>query len=160
MEITIIKNLSLAYISSFALKCAVDLDISGHIQAYSRAMPLNDLARSIPIPPEKDSMLGRLMALLVHQGIFVQSEAGYLLTPVSELLLIEGSNMGAYVHCLTQVNFITSYDRLSEVFKDAGTSTLFQKAFDGKQFWEFVKERPNFGNTKLAQTIFIRILSL
>jgi trans-resveratrol di-O-methyltransferase len=146
MEITIIKNLSLAYISSFALKCAVDLDISGHIQAYGEAMPLNELARSIRIPPEKDSMLGRLMALLVHQGIFVQSEAGYLLTPVSELLLIEGSNMGAFVHNNTNVEFLKSWDRLSEVFTDTGTSTLFQKAFDGKQVWELLKERPNWGN--------------
>ena len=149
MEITTIKNLSLAYFSTFALKCAVDLDISGHIQAYGRAMPLKDLARSIPIPPEKDSMLGRLMELLVHQGVFMQSEAGYLLTPVSELLLIKGSNMGSYVRFGTVlVEFVKSLGSLSEVFTDSGTSTLCEKAFDGKQFWEVIKERPDIGKSK------------
>ena len=146
MEITIIKNLSVAYINTFALKCAVDLDISGCIQAYGQAMPLNELARSIPIPPEKDSMLARLMALLVHQGIFAQSEAGYLLTPVSELLLIDGSNMGAFVQNSTNENFIRSWGRLSEVFTDTGASTLFQKANNGKEVWEVLKETSNRGN--------------
>lgn len=146
MEITIIKNLSLAYFGTFALKCAADLDIAGHIQAYGRAIPLNDLARSIPIPPGKDSMLGRLMALLVHQGVFVQSKEGYLLTPVSELMLIKGSNMNAYARSTTSLVEITkSLGCLSEVFTDSGTSTLCEKAFDGKQFWEVLKERPDTG---------------
>ncbi|XP_078150590.1 trans-resveratrol di-O-methyltransferase-like [Carex rostrata] len=109
-------------------------------------MPLHELARSIPIPPEKDSMLGRIMALLVHQGIFAQSEAGYLLTPISELLLVEGSNMGIYVHMLTQVDFLQSWERLSEVLTDTGTCTLFEKTFGGKQLWELSKEEPGIGN--------------
>lgn len=148
MEMTIIRNSCLAYISSFALKCIVNLDISGRIKVYGQPMPLHELARSIPIPPEKDSMLGRIMALLVHQGIFAQSEAGYLLTPISELLLVEGSNMGIYVHMLTQVDFLQSWERLSEVLTDTGTCTLFEKTFGGKQLWELSKEEPGIGNTK------------
>ncbi|KAJ3707801.1 hypothetical protein LUZ61_011506 [Rhynchospora tenuis] len=145
MDLTRIQNLSLSNISTFALRCAVDLDISGHIQAYGRPMPLNELARSIPIPPEKDSMLGRLMTLLVHQGIFVQSEAGYQLTPASELLQTEGSNVGAYVRLVTDAEFIKIWGRLSEVLKESGEGSLFEKVFDGKQLWEFVKEKPEYG---------------
>ncbi|KAJ3698016.1 hypothetical protein LUZ61_001721 [Rhynchospora tenuis] len=144
MELTRIQNLSLAYISSFTLRCAVDLDISGHIKAYGRPMPLNELARSIPIPPEKDWMLGHLMTLLVKQDIFVQSEAGYLLTPASELTLTEGSNVGAYVRLVTEAEFIKGWDRLSEVFKDK--CTFMEKLSDGEQFWEIVKRKPKFGS--------------
>jgi Dimerisation domain len=97
MEFTRIKNLNLSFISSFALKCAIDLDIAGNIQAYGQPIPLNELARAIPTPPEKEWMLARLMTLFVHQGTFTQSEAGYMLTPMSELILTNGSNMGAYM---------------------------------------------------------------
>ncbi|KAJ3707795.1 hypothetical protein LUZ61_011500 [Rhynchospora tenuis] len=155
MELTRIQNLSLSYISSFALRCACDLDISGHVQAYGHPMPLNELARSIPIPPEKDLMLGRLMTLLVHQGVFGQSEAGYVLTPLSELILTDGSNLGAYVRAVTEVDFMKGWDRLSEVFKDTGKSTLFEKVFGGIQFWEIVKEKPEYGklfNEAMAST--------
>ncbi|KAJ3707798.1 hypothetical protein LUZ61_011503 [Rhynchospora tenuis] len=146
MDLTVVQNLSLSYISSFALRCAVDLDISGHIQAYGRPMPLNELARSIPIPPQKESMLGRLMTLLVHQGVFGQSEDGYLLTPASELLLTDGSNLGAYVRLFTQANSIKNWDRLSEVLTDTGNCTLFEKMHDGKKAWEILKDIPEYGN--------------
>ncbi|KAJ4766112.1 O-methyltransferase [Rhynchospora pubera] len=147
MDCTLIENLSLSYISSFALRCAVDLDISGRIQAYGRPIPLNELARSIPIPPEKDLMLGRLMTLLVHQGVFGQSQDGYQLTPASELLLTDGSNLGAYVRLFTQSQSTKGWNRLSEVFKDTGNCTLFEKMHDGKKAWEIVKEIPEYGNT-------------
>ncbi|KAJ1703329.1 hypothetical protein LUZ63_003108 [Rhynchospora breviuscula] len=145
MDITRIHNLDLSYISTFALRCAVDLDITGLIQAYGRPMPLNELARSIPIPPEKDSMLGRLMTLLVNKGIFAQSEAGYQLTPASELILTEGSNMGANVRFTTYAEVIKIWSRLSEVLKESGERSLFEKVFDGKNFWEFTKETPEYG---------------
>ncbi|KAJ4810790.1 O-methyltransferase [Rhynchospora pubera] len=145
MEITIIQNLNLSYIRTFALRCAVDLDITGRIQAYGRPMPLNELARSIPIPREKESMLGRLMTLLVNQGIFAQSEAGYQLTPASQLILTEGSNMGANVRFTTYAEVIKIWSRLSEVFKESGEQTLLEKVFGGKKFWEFTKEKPEYG---------------
>ncbi|KAJ4758352.1 O-methyltransferase family protein [Rhynchospora pubera] len=96
-------------------------------------------------PPEKDSMLGRLMTLLVNKGIFVQSEAGYQLTPASELILTEGSNMGANLRFTTYAEVIKIWSRLSEVFMESGERSLFEKAFDGKKFWEFTKEKPEYG---------------
>ncbi|KAF3341679.1 trans-resveratrol di-O-methyltransferase-like protein [Carex littledalei] len=145
MELTSVLNQSLTYISSFTLRCAVDLDIAGRIQAYGRPMPLNELARSIPISPEKDMMLGRLMALLVHNEVFAQDEAGYALTPFSKLILTENSNMGAFVRFVTEVAFINF--KLGEWFKngDAG-STVFMMSNDGKQVWDIAREKPEFGN--------------
>ncbi|KAJ3707800.1 hypothetical protein LUZ61_011505 [Rhynchospora tenuis] len=146
MELTRIQHTSISFISSFALRCAVDLDISGRIREHGRPMPLNELARSIPIPPEKDSMLLRLMALLVHQGYFVQSEAGYQITPLSEHISTEGSDVGAYVRLVTEVQLLKDWDRLSDVFKDTSKCTLIDKLYEGKQFFEVVKEIPKFGN--------------
>ncbi|KAJ3698436.1 hypothetical protein LUZ61_002141 [Rhynchospora tenuis] len=91
-------------------------------------------------------MLGRLMALLVHQGVFGKSEDGYQLTPASELLLTDGSNLGAYVRLFTQSQSIKDWDRLSEVFKDNSNYTLFEKKHDGKKAWEILKEIPERGN--------------
>ncbi|KAJ4813074.1 O-methyltransferase [Rhynchospora pubera] len=120
-------------------------NISGRIQAYGRPMPLNELARSIPIPPHKDSMLARLMTLLVNQGIFVQSEAGYQLTPASELLQTESSNVGVITRVATDAELIKLWGRLSEFFKESDDRSLFEKVFDGKKFWEFMKEKPEYG---------------
>ncbi|XP_078166127.1 trans-resveratrol di-O-methyltransferase-like [Carex rostrata] len=146
MELTSVLNQSLTYISSFALKCAADLDISGRIQAYGRPMPLNELARSIPISPEKDMMLGRLMALLVQKEVFAQDEAGYMLTPVSKLLLTEHSNMGAFARYITQPPFTKVMCAMSEWFKEGATgSTVYMMANDGKPSWDLFKENPELG---------------
>jgi trans-resveratrol di-O-methyltransferase len=147
MELTSVLNQSLTYISSFALRCAGDLDISGRIQAYGRAMPLNELARSIPISPEKDMMLGRLMALLVQKEIFAQDEAGYVLTPLSKLLLIEHSNMGAFTRYITGPTFTKVMCAMTEWFKEGGAgSTVFMMANDGKKpSWDLFRQNPELG---------------
>ncbi|XP_078166969.1 trans-resveratrol di-O-methyltransferase-like [Carex rostrata] len=147
MELTSVLNESLTYISSFALRCAVDLDISGRIQAYGRPMPLNELARSIPISPEKDVMLGRLMALLVQKEVFAQDEAGYVLTTFSKLILTERSNMGAFVRFITEPVLTQLICAMSEWFKDGGAgSTVSMMANDGKKFWDLLRENSEFGN--------------
>lgn len=109
-------------------------------------MLLHELARSIPIPPEKDLMLDGLMDLLVHQGIFAKSKGGYLLTPISELMLTEGSNAGALVRFITEA-FTKHWFFMSKWFKNDGTSTVFQMAHDGKKIWDILKEKPELGNT-------------
>jgi hypothetical protein len=107
-------------------------------------MPLNELARSIPISPEKDMMLSRLMALFVHKEVFTQDEAGYALTPFSKLILTENSNMGAFVRLVTEV---VNINKLGEWFKngDAG-STVFMMVNDGKEIWDIAREKPEIGN--------------
>jgi len=109
-------------------------------------MPLNELARSIPISPEKDMMLGRLMALLVQKEVFAQDEAGYVLTPLSKTLLTEHSNMGVFAHYITEPAFTIQMGSMSEWFKngEAG-STVCMMANDGKQPWELLRENPQLG---------------
>ncbi|XP_078165981.1 trans-resveratrol di-O-methyltransferase-like [Carex rostrata] len=148
MELTSVLNQSLTYINSFALRCAVGLNISGHIQAYGHPMPLNELARSIPISPEKDMMLGRLMALLVQKEVFAQDEAGcYMLTPFSNLLLTERSNMGAFTCFITEPAFTKHMCAMSEWFKDGEAgSTVCMAANNGKDIWDLFRENHELGN--------------
>ncbi|KAJ1692665.1 hypothetical protein LUZ63_009363 [Rhynchospora breviuscula] len=145
MELTGFIHQSISYMSSWALRFVAELGIANHIKAYGGPMPLHELARSIPIPPEKDLTLESLMGLLVHQRVFAKCEGGYLLTPISEIMLNEGSNMGAYVRFATEL----SPEQLlftSKWFKETSKSTVFQLAHNGKQAWEVMKEKPELGN--------------
>jgi len=144
MEYTSVLNQSITYLSSFALRSAIDLDIPSRIQAYGHSMPLNELARSIPISPEKDMMLGRLMEFLVHKEVFAQDEAGYVLTPFSKLILTENSNMGAFVRYTTEEAPV--YLRMGEWFKNGDAcSTVLTMLNDGKKIWDITREKPEIG---------------
>jgi trans-resveratrol di-O-methyltransferase len=145
MELTSILNESLSYISTYSLMCAIELEISDHIQAYGGSMPLKELACSIPIPPEKEAMLGRLMTLLIHKEIFAQNEEGYALTPISQLLT-KDYNAGALVRFNTLQQFTKYMSRMSEWFKHDGGDTLFVMANDGKKFFDIAMENPEIGN--------------
>jgi hypothetical protein len=116
------------------------------MQAYGRPMPLNELARAIPIPPAKDVMLGSLMGLLVHKGVFAQNEEGYMLTPTSKIgLTSEGSNLGAAVRLHTELEVNKHiFCNMSKWFKDGGESTAFAMA-NGSDFWEILREKPKIG---------------
>lgn len=144
MEVCSIVNQSLAHTTSYALRCAVELDIAGHIQAYGRPMPLDKLARSIPVPPKKDAMLAHLMGLLVHREVFAKSEEGYTLTPTSKHLLTKGSNMGSFVRYITDLQFTQYMCDISKWFKDDGPETAFAMGNDGDTFWDVMK-KPGIG---------------
>ncbi|KAJ1692664.1 hypothetical protein LUZ63_009362 [Rhynchospora breviuscula] len=145
MELTGFIHQSISFMSSWALRFVAELEIANHIKAYGGPMPLHELARSIPIPPGKDLTLESLMGLLVHQRVFAKCEGGYQLTPISEIMLSEGANMGAFVRFATE----PSPEQLlftSKWFKDTGKSTVFELAHNGKQAWEVMKEKPELGN--------------
>lgn len=147
MDLSKFLNLSLSIITPFAFRCAAELKISDHIHAYHlHAMPLNELARSIPIAPEKEPMLGQVMRLLVQIGVFAQSDKGYMLTPVSELLLSNGPNMGPYICFMTNPQTVNPHSKMGDWFKSSGVGTIYQMANQGKPLWESIKEMPDFGN--------------
>ncbi|KAJ3677181.1 hypothetical protein LUZ60_002905 [Juncus effusus] len=132
-------NQSLTYIGSFALKCAVQLGISDRINAYGRPMPLRELAQSVSVPPEKEPMLGRLMQLLVQQGVYAESPDGYQLTSFSELIFKEGSNSGMFVLFQTEPDLMKHWHLMSQWLRTSDSGTLFEMAHDGKSFWEVTK---------------------
>ncbi|XP_078178521.1 pluviatolide O-methyltransferase-like [Carex rostrata] len=147
MELSRFLHLTESVIAPFTLRCAAELKISDCIHAYERqAMPLKELARAIPIEPEKEPMLGQVMRLLVQQGVFAHSEEGYMLTPVSELMLSKGSDMGTYICLVTEPGNINALYKMSDWFKSSGVGTVYQMKYEGKSLWERTKENPFFGN--------------
>jgi len=147
MELSRFLHLTESVIAPFTLRCAAELKISDCIHAYERqAMPLKELARAIPIEPEKEPMLGQVMRLLVQQGVFAHSEEGYMLTPVSELMLSKGSDMGTYICLVTEPGNINALYKMGDWFKSSGVGTVYQMKYEGKSLWERTKENPFFGN--------------
>jgi hypothetical protein len=87
---------SLYYLTSMALKCAVELHIPTAIHDLGGATTLPDLVNKLSLPKPKLPFLGRVMRLLVTSGIFASdgsnkdgAEAVYRLNPLS-WLLVEG----------------------------------------------------------------------
>ncbi|XP_078158787.1 myricetin O-methyltransferase-like [Carex rostrata] len=147
MEFSRFLHLSQNIISLFTLRCAAELKISDCIHEYDRqAIPLKELARAIPIAPEKAPMLGQVMRLLVQQGVFAQSEEGYMLTPVSELMLSQGSDMGAFICFVTEPENCNTLSQMGNWFKSSGAGSLYQMKHEGQSLWESTKEKKEFGN--------------
>ncbi|MCE3214919.1 hypothetical protein HAX54_000265 [Datura stramonium] len=98
-----IWNHTFSFINSMSLKCAIQLGIPDIIHSYGRAMTLSDLVNALPIKNNKakrQDCIYRLMLILIHAGFFIQTkineeqeEEGYLLTPVSRLLLKDEPNL-------------------------------------------------------------------
>ncbi|KAJ1275111.1 hypothetical protein BS78_05G111300 [Paspalum vaginatum] len=80
---------SLYYLTSMALKCAVELSIQTAIHNLGGAASLQDLVNALSLPKTKLPFLGRLMRLLVTSGIFMsgEEEETYRLNPLSWLLV-------------------------------------------------------------------------
>ncbi|KAJ3679674.1 hypothetical protein LUZ60_017685 [Juncus effusus] len=146
-SIALLINHSLCFLGPMAVKWAVQLHIPEHIHKYGKPMPLHDLARAIPIPPSKETRLGRLMRLLVKQGLFEESTnqaSVYSLTPLSRLLISNAGpkNMSALM-CMMDELLLKPLFSLSEWFKLDGTATPFKRTY-GKEIWELMSENPQF----------------
>ncbi|OAY68195.1 Eugenol O-methyltransferase, partial [Ananas comosus] len=147
-----IQRRTLSIAGAFALPCAVELGIPDRIHAYGcQPMPLAALALSISVPPEKHPMLRRLMHLLSAQGVFALQALGdgYLLTPLSRLLVDDGSpNISAYVRALLTPDLVKPWHCMSEWLTQAGgasSKAAFETAHGGKSFWDVARERPEVG---------------
>jgi hypothetical protein len=86
---------SLYYLTSMALKCAVELHIPTAIHNLGGSATLPDLVAALSLPAAKLPFLGRVMRLLVTSGVFASSsesddvQVQYRLNPLS-WLLVEG----------------------------------------------------------------------
>ncbi|TVU25747.1 hypothetical protein EJB05_28254, partial [Eragrostis curvula] len=84
---------SLYYLTSMALKCAVELGIPTTIHNLGGVTSLPDLVAALSLPINKLPFLRRLMCLLVTSGVFASENTArvetYRLNPLS-CLLVEG----------------------------------------------------------------------
>ncbi|KAM3334355.1 hypothetical protein ACQJBY_029025 [Aegilops geniculata] len=78
---------SLTYLTSMALRCAIQLGVPTAIHRLGGAASPPDLAAALSLPPFKAPFLGRLLRLLATSNVLAASAGGYALTPLSYLLV-------------------------------------------------------------------------
>ncbi|KAL6875713.1 hypothetical protein ACP4OV_013226 [Aristida adscensionis] len=81
---------SLSYLTSMALKCAVELGVPTAIYHLGGTASVPDLITALSLPPAKEPFLSRIMRLLASSGAFSMvnsTDAIYGLTPLSYLLV-------------------------------------------------------------------------
>ncbi|TVU25738.1 hypothetical protein EJB05_28244, partial [Eragrostis curvula] len=92
---------SLGYLTSLALKCAVELGIPTTIHRCGGAITLPNLATELSLPPSKLPFLGRLMRLLATSGAFSADNSTetviYRLNPLS-CVLVDGVVVDGNAH--------------------------------------------------------------
>ncbi|GAU40389.1 hypothetical protein TSUD_265330 [Trifolium subterraneum] len=154
-----------SFISSMALKSAVELGIADIIHNHGKPMTLNELASSLKLHPSKINVLYRFMRLLTHNGLFAsikkkktggdqdQDQAEeeeeeeeeeettyYALTPPSKLL-VRGASIclasltGRHPRCMDM------WHSSKKWFTEDKDLSLFESA-NGDNFWNMLNKDP------------------
>lgn len=132
------------FISSSAVRCALQLVIPDVLYKYGKPMSLSDLSAelSLVINPSKVSFLPILMRFLVHSGFLNQDDQDhhYSLTPASCLLV---KNEPFNVRSLLVINhdpvFSKAWFVLSTWFQN-DSPTAFHTA-NGKSLWDYIVDQ-------------------
>ncbi|KAF3443882.1 hypothetical protein FNV43_RR13572 [Rhamnella rubrinervis] len=143
-------DLSSAFITPMALKCAVELRIADIINSHGGGpITLSQIASGITGSSCPNiSHLERLMRLLVHKTIFTAhhpSDGGetlYGLTDISRWIVWDAKpSLAPFV--LTRTNPLTlpTWHALSQCIRDGGIA--FEKV-NGCQLWDFASTNPEF----------------
>ncbi|KAK4373928.1 hypothetical protein RND71_004605 [Anisodus tanguticus] len=133
------------FISSSAVRCAIQLDILDVLYEHGKPMCLSNLSEKLPLDSSKVSFLPILMRFLVHSDFLNQHENHYSLTPAS-LLLVKNEPLN--VRSLLLINhdpFLQNpWFELGNWFQN-DFPTAFHTAH-GKSFWDYIVEKPSKGN--------------
>ncbi|KAJ8573644.1 hypothetical protein K7X08_010155 [Anisodus acutangulus] len=138
-----IWNYIFNFISSSAVKCALQLGILDVLYKHDKPMCLSDLSVELSVVnSSKVSFLPILMRFLVHSGFLNQHEDHYFLTPASRLL---AKNEPFNVRSLLLVNhdpvLSKAWLELSAWFQN-DSPTAFHTAH-GKSFWDYLEGEPS-----------------
>ncbi|KAH0691970.1 hypothetical protein KY289_019328 [Solanum tuberosum] len=138
-----ILNLSLSFINTMSLKCAIQLGIPDIIHSHGRAMTLSDLVNTLSINKSRgQNCVYRLMRILIHAGLFIEEEEGYLLTPNSRLLLKdEPLSLVPLVYSGLDPNSMDPFHYLSQWFQNDDSCTPFASIY-GKSLYEYAEKEP------------------
>lgn len=158
-------NHMFGFINSMSLNCAVELGIADIIHSHApNPVTLPDLASSIPIPPNKTSYLRRLMRLLIHSGIFAvgkraDGDEGFLLTPVSSLLVVKNSsnddnndnnsikrNLTPFVSMMLDPSLVSSWHFMGEWLKGKDSPATAFGMCHGAELWDWANLHPDFND--------------
>lgn len=146
-----IWNFAFSYVNCMSLKCALQLGIPDIIHNHGQAMTLSDLVEALPInniKAKRQDCIYRLMRILIHAGFFIQEEEGYLLTPISRLLLKDEPNLSMipFVQVILDPIMMDPWHHLSQWIQNGGDvdqPTPFATTH-GKPIYEYTRDDAKF----------------
>ncbi|KAK7290247.1 hypothetical protein RIF29_04524 [Crotalaria pallida] len=132
------------YLSSMALKTAMELGIPDAIKNHGKPITLSELASVLKLHPSKIGLLGRFMRLLTHHGFFAKTkEEAYVLTPPSKLLTrSEPFSLAPYIGMALHTGGLQMWQSSMKWFNEEKDVTLFESATGGISFWEYLNGKP------------------
>ncbi|KAL3380587.1 hypothetical protein AABB24_000968 [Solanum stoloniferum] len=135
-----IWNYIFNFVSSSAIRCALQLGIPDVLYKHEKPMCLSDFSAELSVVNSSNiSFLPILMRFLVQSGFLNQHEDHYFLTPTSRLLVKnEPFNVRSFLllsHCQA---FSKAWSELSDWFQN-DSPTPFHTAH-GKSLWDYMGE--------------------
>ncbi|TKY59200.1 Isoflavone 4'-O-methyltransferase [Spatholobus suberectus] len=140
------------FVSSMALKSAVELGIADVIHSHGKPMTLSELASALKLHPSKVGILHRFLRLLTHNGFFAKTpvpnggegegegETAYALTPPSKLLIRRGSTcLASIVEGALHASSLDMWHSSKKWFTEDKVLTLYESA-TGESFWDFLNK--------------------
>ncbi|XP_071735799.1 trans-resveratrol di-O-methyltransferase-like [Rutidosis leptorrhynchoides] len=150
-----IWNHIFSFINSMSLKCAIQLQIPDIINNHGAPMLLSELVQALSIKTEKSQFVHRLMRILVHSGFFVtksvstnveEEQEGYLLAPVSQLLLKEKPlSVRPLLLAMLDPTLLDPWQHMSTWFKN-GDMNPFYTTY-GVTLWDYAVQDSNFNDS-------------
>lgn len=138
------------FVSSMALKSAMELGIADAIHNHGKPMTLSELASSLKLHPSKVNILHRFLRLLTHNGFFAKTivkgkegeeeEIAYSLTPPSKLLISgKPTCLSSIVKGALHPSSLDMWSSSKKWFNEDKEQTLFECA-TGESFWDFLNK--------------------
>ncbi|KAI5386721.1 (+)-6a-hydroxymaackiain 3-O-methyltransferase 1, variant 2 [Lathyrus oleraceus] len=137
------------FVSSMALKSAMELGIADAIHNHGKPMTLPELSSSLKLHPSKVNILYRFLRLLTHNGFFAKTtvkskegeeETAYVLTPSSKLLVSGKSTcLSSLVKGALHPSSLDMWGVSKKWFHEDKEQTLFECA-TGENYWDFLNK--------------------
>ncbi|KAK7348716.1 hypothetical protein VNO80_23346 [Phaseolus coccineus] len=142
------------FVSSMALKSAMELGVADAIHSHGEAMTISELASALKLHPSKVSVLHRFMRLLTHNGFFAKTtvasrkegggggeETVYDLTPPSKLLIRSKSTcLASIVQGALHSSSIDMWHSSKKWFTEDEKELSLYESAKGESFWDFLNK--------------------
>ncbi|KAK7319750.1 hypothetical protein RJT34_04475 [Clitoria ternatea] len=139
------------WVSSMALKSAMELGVADAIHNHGKPMTLSELATALKLHPSKVGVLHRFLRLLTHNGFFTKTkvpsengeeegEIAYALTPPSKLLIRGKSTcLAPIVKGALHSSSLDMWQSSKKWFTENKEQTLYESA-TRESFWDFLNK--------------------
>ncbi|XP_078170262.1 trans-resveratrol di-O-methyltransferase-like [Carex rostrata] len=144
-------NLTIGFLKSMSLRCALDLGIADATNNHGQPMTLGQLQSTLSLPATKKPHLHRLLRMLAHVGFLLEkgasigTEAVYGLSTMSRLVLKNEGAFSMFSLVRSQLDFIMVKPslHLGDWFKQDDQQKPFEMAHDST-FLEMMSKNPKF----------------